>query len=336
MKTAVFSTKPYDREFIDKANHSFDHEIHYFEAKLSQETVSLAHGFPCVSGFVSDTFDAAVLRELAEEGTELIALRSAGFNNVDLEVAEEAGLCIVRVPAYSPHAVAEHTIGLLLCLNRKIHRSYARVREGNLSLNGLLGFDLHGKVVGVIGTGKIGTNVVRILDGLGLKVLAFDPYPNETARELATYVEVDELISQSDIISLHCPLTPESHHLINSEAIEQMKEGVVLLNTSRGALIDTVAVIDGLKSGKISSLGIDVYEEEGDLFFEDLSNQVIKDDVFARLLTFPNVLVTGHQAFFTREALSSIAKTTLQNISDFEAKQECPNKVTLEAVKGSS
>jgi len=269
------------------------------------------------------------LKAIAAGGTKLIALRCAGFNNIDLAVAKELGITVVRVPAYSPYAVAEHTVGLILTLNRKFHRAYARVREGNFSLDGLLGFDLHDRTVGIIGTGRIGAITAQILHGFGCQILAYDKYPNPDCKAIALYVDLPELFNKSDIISLHCPLTPETHHLINAEAIAQMKQNVMLINTSRGALIDTEAVITGLKSGKVGYLGLDVYEQEADLFFEDLSNTVIQDDVFERLLTFPNVVITGHQAFFTEDALRNIAETTLTNISDFERGNTCLNILNL-------
>jgi D-lactate dehydrogenase len=319
MNVAVFSTKNYDREFLNAANQERGHDVTYFETRLTRKTAPLAAGFSVVVAFVNDVLDAEVLDCLAGQGTKLLALRSAGFNHVDLNAAEKLGLPVVRVPAYSPHAVAEHTLGLMLALNRKIHRSYNRVREGNFSLEGLLGFDFYGKTAGVIGTGKIGGIVARLLAAFGCRVLGHDIRPDpECERAGVAYVSERELLIRSDIISLHCPLTPESHHLISAEAIEIMKRGVMLINTSRGELVDTGAVIGGLKSGKIGYLGLDVYEEEGDLFFEDLSGSVIQDDVFMRLLTFPNVLITGHQAFFTREAVRNIAETTMANITAFE------------------
>jgi D-lactate dehydrogenase len=268
--------------------------------------------------------------DLAEHGLQVVALRCAEFNNVDLPTAERLGIQVVRVPAYSPHAVAEHTIALLLGLNRRLHRACSRVREGTFSLQGLMGFDLHGKTTGVIGTGRIGILVARMLKAFGCEVLAFDVSPNAEAENAgAVYVELEELFARSDVILLHCPLTPDTQHLIDSESIGHMKPGVVLINTSRGGIVDTDEVIAGLKSGQIGGLAIDVYEEEADLFFEDLSNEVIHDDVFARLLTFPNVLVTGHQAFFTREALEQIAATTLSNIADVESGANCENTVPM-------
>jgi D-lactate dehydrogenase len=331
MKVAIFSTKPYDQEFLQAANAAHGHELVFFEPRLTHEARALAAGFPAICVFVNDQLDATVLTALAHQGTRLIALRCAGFNNVDLLAARDLGLTVVRVPAYSPHAVAEHTVGLILTLNRQIHRAHARVREGNLALDGLLGFDLHDRTVGIVGTGKIGTVVAHIMKGFGCRLLAYDPVPNADCVALgARYVPLSELLTESDIITLHCPLTPETHHLIDTRALSQMKPGVMLINTSRGALIDTRTVIEALKSGQIGYLGLDVYEEEADLFFEDLSNRLIQDDVFARLLTFPNVIITGHQAFFTRNALEKIAETTLSNITDFEQGRACANEVTAD------
>lgn len=319
MRVAVFSTKKYDRQFFDRANEQAGHELVFFEARLTPETSSLADGFEGICAFVNDQLDEEVLAVLADRGVKLIALRSAGFNHVDLKTATRLGLKVARVPAYSPFAVAEHTLALILALNRKIHRAYNRVREGNFSLDGLLGFDMHGRTVGIVGTGKIGTVFARLLGGFGCELLAYDPYPNDDCRELGVeYVEIKELLRRSDIISLHCPLHPETHHLIDEASVEEMKDGVMLINTSRGGLVDTAAVISGLKSEKIGALGLDVYEEETELFFEDLSDRVIRDDIFARLLTFPNVIITGHQGFFTREALHNIAETTISNITAFE------------------
>ncbi|WP_071517827.1 2-hydroxyacid dehydrogenase [Geitlerinema sp. PCC 9228] len=334
MKLAVFSTKSYDRAFLEAANQNYHHEITFLEPSLNPETVPLAYGYPAVCAFVHDNVNAEALRKLAEGGTQVIALRCAGFNNVDLQTAKEMGQTVVRVPAYSPHAVAEYTVGLAIALNRKIHRAYNRVRESNFSLNGLLGFDFHQRTVGIVGTGKIGAIVARIFQGFGCKLLAYDLYPNPECKEMGVeYVSLEEIFSRSHVISLHCPLTPDTYHLINPETVSRMQDGVMLINTSRGGLIDTQAVIDGLKSGKIGSLGLDVYEQEEDLFFEDLSEIVIQDDTFERLLTFPNVLITGHQAFFTREALTKIAETTLSNISQVEKGEECPNEVSVERIQ---
>lgn len=328
MKVAVFSTKSYDEAFISAASQDHLHELTYFESRLTTDTAALAKGFPAVCVFVNDQLNATVLQMLHENGTRLIALRCAGFNHVDLAAAERLKLTIVRVPAYSPYAVAEHALALILGLNRKLYRAYNRVREGNFSLDGLLGFDLHAKNVGVIGTGKIGLIFANIMHSLGCSVLLYDPHPNQALANKMRYVSLSELYKLSDIISLHCPLTPETHHMINHQALAHMKTGVMLINTSRGKLVDTKAVISALKSGKIANLGLDVYEEEGDLFFDDLSNQVIHDDIFMRLLTFPNVLITGHQGFFTKEALTNIAQITLGNITAYETKLGEMNLVT--------
>lgn len=318
MKTAVFSTKPYDRRFLEAANPGHGHELAFFEPRLTLETAPLAAEHEAVCVFVNDRLDRSVLQRLAEGSTRVIALRSAGFNHVDLMAARDLDLTVVRVPAYSPYAVAEHAAGLVLALNRKLHRAFNRVREGNFALHGLLGFDLHGRTVGIIGTGKIGAAFARIMAGFGCRLLAFDPEPSPECENLGVeYVGLIDLFASSDIIALHCPLNPHTHHLIGAAAIERMRRGVMLINTSRGGLIDTQAVIAGLKSGDIGYLGLDVYEEEADLFFEDLSGKVLRDDVFVRLLTFPNVLITGHQGFFTAEALERIAATTLGNITAF-------------------
>jgi D-lactate dehydrogenase len=331
MDVAVFSTKPYDRSFLDAAN-AGRHDLTYFEPRLTPETVALADGYDAVCAFVNDRLNADVLDALADEGIRLIALRSAGFNHVDLQAADERGLTVARVPAYSPHAVAEHALALILTLNRKTNRAYNRVREGNFSLDGLMGFDLHGKTAGVVGTGKIGRIFARIMDGVGCRVLAFDPYPDSEAEAYVDYVSRPTLFRESDIVSLHCPLTPETHHMVDQDAIATMKDGVMLINTSRGGLVDTRAVVEGLKNETIGHLGLDVYEEEENLFFEDLSDRVIQDDVFMRLLTFPNVLITGHQAFFTEEALENIAATTLENITAFETGEGTLHEVTAEKV----
>ncbi|AFZ35623.1 D-lactate dehydrogenase [Stanieria cyanosphaera PCC 7437] len=328
MKVAVFNTKAYDQSFFNSSNEKYGHNLQFFEFALNPQSATLASDFPVVCVFVNDLINRKTIEILAQGKTRLIALRCAGFNNVNLKAAQEFGIGVVRVPAYSPYAVAEHTIALMLTLNRQIHRAYNRVREGNFSLNGLLGFDLHGCTVGIIGTGKIGRIVGQILTGFGCKILAYDLYPDqEFAQKYAQYVSLDELFAQANIISLHCPLTPETYHLINQEAITKMKSGVMLINTSRGGLIDTETIIDGLKSQKIAYLALDVYEQEENLFFEDLSNEVIQDDTFQRLLTFPNVIITGHQAFFTKNALENIADTTLANITDFEQGKSCPNEI---------
>ncbi len=337
MKVAVFSTKSYDRTFLEAANAESRHELVFFEPRLTCETSVLAAGFPAVCVFVNDRLDAQTLSQLSSQGTKLIALRSAGFNHVDLTTAGELGLTVVRVPAYSPYAVAEHTVGLMLALNRKIHRAYARVREGNFSLSGFLGFDMHGKTVGIVGTGKIGAIVAQILKSFGCQLLAYDKVNNPDCEAIGVqYVSLLELLATADIVTLHCPLLPETHHLINKQTILGMKTGVMLINTSRGALIDAQAAIEALKSGRIGYLGLDVYEQEGNLFFEDFSNTVIQDDVFERLLTFPNVLITGHQAFFTIDALNSIAQTTLANISTVEQGKPCANQIKVEALGAAS
>lgn len=328
MKIAFFSTKPYDRKYFDVANQDFGHEITYFETRLTRQTLKLAEGFDCACVFVNDQVDASVLIALAAQGTRLIALRCAGFNNVDINSARELGITVVRVPAYSPHAVAEHTVGLMLALNRKIYWAHSRVREGNFSLDGLLGFDLHGRTVGLVGTGKIGECVAAILKGFGCKIIAYDKHQNPVCIEMGVaYVERDALFAQSDIISLHCPLFKETYHLIGNDAIGKMKKGVMIINTSRGALIDAKAAIEGLKSEKIGYLGIDVYEEEEELFFEDKTFEIRTDDVFARLTTFPNVVITGHQAYFTEEAVQAIARTTLENIAAYGNGEELVNAV---------
>jgi D-lactate dehydrogenase len=317
-KTLVFSTKNYDRKYLEAKATEENLSFHFAEARLTEVTASLAKGFQSVCIFTNDTANKAVLTTLAEGGTELIALRCAGYNNIDLDAAKELGITVARVPAYSPYAVAEHTIALILGLNRHLHKAYNRVRDGNFSLDGLMGFDLYQKTVGIVGTGKIGAITAGILRGFQCRVLAYDLHPNPDCEAMGVqYVDQATLFSQSDIISLHCPLMPETYHLINTETISMMKPSTMLINTSRGALIDTQAVIDGLKSGLIGSLGLDVYEEEADLFFIDRSDSVIQDDVFSRLLTFPNVLITGHQAFFTHEAMSNIAETTITNILAF-------------------
>jgi D-lactate dehydrogenase len=317
---AVFDAKPYDRRFLT-AQAGDDLALHFLETRLGPETAGLAAGFRVVCVFVNDDLGPATLERLAAGGVELIALRCAGFNNVDLEAAAQHGLTVVRVPGYSPHAVAEHTIALILALNRKIHRAYHRVREGNFSLSGLVGFDLHGRTAGVVGLGKIGRTLAEKLVGLGMQVVGHDPWADEAwaAKAGVALMGLDELLGRSDIVSLNAPLTPETHHMIDAGAIARMKAGAMLINTGRGALVDTAALIEGLKSGRIGSAGLDVYEEESGYFFEDRSEQVITDDVLARLLTFPNVLITSHQAFLTDEALHNIAETTLGNIRTFLA-----------------
>jgi len=336
MKIAFFSSKKWVVDAFTAANEAHGYDQTFLEARLSKETASLAAGFDVACVFVNDTVDGAVIDILVEGGVHILALRCSGFNNVALRKAESSGLTVVRVPAYSPYAVAEHTLGLMLALNRKYYRAYNRVRDGNFSLDGLLGFDIHQKTVGIIGTGKIGVNLVRLMRGFDCRVLAYDKFESPEAMEAgAEYVGLEALYSKSDIISLHCPLTHETYHMINDFAIDSMKQGVMIINTSRGPLIDTAAVIEGLKSGRISYLGLDVYEEEADLFFEDLSDQVIQDDQFVRLQMFPNVLITGHQAFFTKEAVKNIAETTLQNIRDLSETGFSVNLVKAADVYGS-
>lgn len=326
----MFSAKTYDEEFLRQANTG--HDLVFLEPRLALATAPLASDCDAVCAFVNDDLSRPVLTALRDGGVRLVALRSAGFNNVDLRAAEQLGLTVARVPAYSPYAVAEHAVAMVLALNRKIHRAYARVREGNFALHGLLGFDLHGRTVGVVGTGTIGTVFARIMGGFGCRLLAYDPYPNDACRQLGvTYVDRDALFADSDVVSLHCPLTPQTHHLVDARTLAHMRDAAMLINTSRGPLVDTAAVVDALKSGKLGSLGIDVYEEEADLFFEDLSDRVIRDDVFSRLLTFPNVLVTGHQAFFTQEALTRIAKTTIANLDGFERGDGPAHPITVDA-----
>lgn len=330
MHIAVFSTKPYDRHFLDAANQEAGapHQLTYLEPRLSRETAVLAKGAEAVCVFVNDAAGAPVLEALHAQGVRMLALRCAGFNNVDLAAAKRLGLPVGRVPAYSPEAVAEHTVAMIMALNRNIHRAHARVREGNFALDGLIGFDMKGRTVGVVGTGRIGAAFARIMKGFGCRVLAFDPAPD--AELGLDYVPLDQLLAEADIVSLHCPLNPATHHLIDAAAIARMKRGVMLINTSRGAIVDTRAVIKGLKSGAIGHLGLDVYEEEADLFFEDLSGQVLQDDIFARLLTFPNVLITAHQAFLTREALMAIARTTLDNVTAFAETGAPRHEVSVE------
>ncbi|MGV3641225.1 MAG: 2-hydroxyacid dehydrogenase [Adhaeribacter sp.] len=332
MKVLFFSSRPYDEIFFRQKNKNFGFQLHFQDAHLSPETAVLAQGYQAVCVFVNDVVGADVLQALASQGTRLLVLRCAGYNNVDLKAAAALGIRVVRVPAYSPYAVAEHTLALILALNRKTHRAYNRVREGNFLLQGLMGFDLHGLTVGLIGMGQIGLVTARILQGFGCRVLAHDVQVPEAALEMGVaFPGLDQVYAQSDILSLHCPLTPQTFHLINRESIAKMKKGVMLINTSRGALIDTQAVIEGLKKQQIGHLGLDVYEEEGDLFFEDQSDSVIQDDVFMRLLSFNNVLITGHQAFFTSNALESIAAVSLQNIDDFVHNRELKNEVKISA-----
>jgi D-lactate dehydrogenase len=333
-KILFYSAKPYEETVFKKSNLALPtaetFKLTFIEAHLCEKTVGLAKGYNAVCAFVNDTIDKPVLQSLKEQGIQAIALRCAGFNNVDIAYANELNLPVVRVPAYSPYAVAEHAVALLLTLNRKIHKAYTRVRDGNFLLDGLVGVDLHGKTVGIVGTGKIGAVFARIMKGFGCQLLAFDPYENPEVVELgATYVPLETLLAQADVISLHCPLMEATYHLICSETLPKLKHGVLLINTSRGGLIETHAAIEGLKQGIIGGLGLDVYEEEGPLFFEDLSCSVIQDDVFSRLLTFPNVVITGHQAFLTQEALGNIASTTLNNLTHVLTSQPCENSVSV-------
>jgi len=330
MKVAVYSSKCYEKPFLEASNAKSNHELQLLQAPLTMATSSLASGCPAVSIFVGDDASASVLKALHAGGTRVIALRSAGFNHVDIDEADRLGLTVLRVPAYSPHAVAEHAVGLMLTLNRKFHRAFNRVREQNFALDGLMGFDMHGKTAGVVGTGKIGEVVCKILTGFGCRVLAFDLVKNPLCVSMnVEYVALKELYAQSDIITLHCPLSPATKHLINAATLAMMKPEAMLINTSRGAIIDTRALIAALKACRVGSVGLDVYEEEGDLFFKDLSAEVIQDDVFMRVMSFPNVLITAHQGFFTREACTAIAQTTINNVSDFErGTPNAANRVT--------
>jgi D-lactate dehydrogenase len=332
MRTAVFSTKPYDERFLTAANASGAHEFVFFEDRLTPRTASLAASFPALCAFVNDDLSAPALETLAAGGTRLLALRCAGFNQVDLKAAERLGLSVRRVPAYSPYAVAEFAIGMMLTLNRKYHRAFNRVREGNFGIDGLLGFDLHGSTVGIVGTGKIGYLTARPLAAMGCKVLGFDPFENPAFREIGEYAPLDRLIAESDILSLHLPLTPETRHLINAATLAKMKRGVMIINTSRGALVDAAAVIAALRSGQIGALGLDVYEQEADVFYEDLSGEILQDDVLHQLIGFPNVLITSHQAFFTETALRNIAETTIANLDDYAAGRESANEVRARKV----
>lgn len=328
MEVAVFGTKPYDRHFLSAAAEGTAIHWHFIEPRLTETTAPLADPFGAICCFVNDEISAGVLEQLAAGETRMIALRCAGYNNVDLPKANELRIRVARVPAYSPYAVAEHAVGMILTLNRKYHKAYNRVREGNFSIDGLLGFDLFGRTVGVVGTGKIGQLFAKILHGFGCEIIAYDIHLAPECLEMGvSYVELDELFIRSDIISLHCPLTAETRHLVNAGTIEKMKAGMMLINTSRGGLVDSKAAIDGLKSGRIGYLGIDVYEEEADLFFENKSETVIQDDVFTRLVTFPNVLVTGHQGFFTRNALEAIAQVTVENLQQFAAGEPLTQEV---------
>ncbi len=328
MKIAFFDAKPYDRRFFDHVNEEFGFDITYFDTHLNADTAELTHGFDAVCVFVNDSIDKPVIDRLVDQGIRIVALRCAGYNNVDFTAAF-GRLRVVRVPAYSPFAVAEHAAALILSLNRKTHKAYYRTREGNFSINGLLGFDMHGKTAGIIGAGKIGRCLINILKGFGMDILVYDLLADQeyTRDQHIAHVELSQLYNRSDVISLHCPLTPATRHMINQETISRLKDGVMIINTGRGQLIDTKALIEGLKSGKIGAAGLDVYEEESGYFFEDRSVEMIQDDVLARLLTFPNVLVTSHQGFFTSEALGNIAHTTLKNLYDFFEKGYLINEI---------
>jgi D-lactate dehydrogenase len=332
MRVAMFSAKSYERTLLDELNAGHRHELVYFDTLLGRGTVSLATGFPVVSVVVNDVVDRDVLKQLAAAGTKLVATRSTGFNHIDLGAARELGVKVVRVVDYSPNSVAEFAVGLLLALNRKIPRAYNRTREGNFALDGLMGFDLVGRTVAVIGTGKIGAIFARIMAGFGCELLGFDVHHSPEFEKLdGRYAEADEIVAEADIISLHCPLTPQTHHIVNARMLARVKRGALLINTSRGGLVDTEAVIEALKSGQLGGIAIDVYEQEASLFFKDLSSTVIPDDVIQRLVSFPNVIVTGHQAFFTREALGTILDTTLRSISDFAAGRPLANEVAAPA-----
>ena len=329
-KIAFFGAKPYDIASFDKVNEKYNYDIRYYKGHLNPNNVVLTQDTDVVCIFVNDTADAAVIDAMVDNGVKLLALRCAGFNNVDLKAAK-GKLPVVRVPAYSPYAVAEYSLALMLSLNRKIHRAYWRTRDGNFSLNGLMGFDMHGKTIGIIGTGKIAKILIRLLKGFGMRILAYDLYPDMkfAGEEGISYVSLDELYRESDIISLHCPLTDQTKYMIDKDSIDKMKEGVMIINTGRGQLINTNDLIEGLKEKKIAAAGLDVYEEEGEYFYEDKSDKIIDDDVLARLLSFNNVIVTSHQAFFTKEALHNIAETTLQNIEDFRCHRPLVNEVIL-------
>ena len=328
MKVGFFSAKQYDIDHFDRINQTFGLQIEYFDYRLCLQTVRLAHGFDVVCAFVNDSLGDKVLTELSKNGTKVIAMRCAGFNNVDLEVAKKLNLRVVNVPSYSPESVAEHTVALMLTLNRKVHKAYQRTRDANFSLSGLVGFNMQNRNVGIIGTGRIGLATIKVLLGFGCHVYAHDPYPNHAVLELGVkYVSLEEIFSVCDIISLHCPLTSENHHLLNRDSFSRMKPGVMVINTSRGGLLNALDAIEALKTGQLGSLGLDVYENEKELFFEDKSNEVIQDDVFRRLSACHNVIFTGHQAFLTEEALSAIAFTTLTNITQLSSVEHCLNEL---------
>ncbi|WP_050464756.1 2-hydroxyacid dehydrogenase [Herbaspirillum autotrophicum] len=333
MKVTFFSAQRYDQHFFDAINAktfaASGFSLHYQQATLNTESAALAHDSDAVCVFVNDQLDAEVLRQLKQYGVRAILLRCAGYNNVDLRVATELGMFVARVPAYSPEAVAEHAVAMIMTLNRHTHRAYNRVREGNFALDGLLGRTMHGKTVGIVGSGHIGLATARILKGFGCRVLGHDPVQSPAFEVLGDYVALDVLLREADIVSLHCPLLPATRHLINTDSLLHMKPDAMLVNTSRGALIDTAAVIDALKARRLGALAIDVYEQESTLFFQDHSSEIIEDDVFQRLMTFPNVLVTGHQGFFTEEALTEIAVVTLENLRCHAEQQECTNTLSL-------
>lgn len=327
MRCLVTSARPYDQQFLSAANQG-RHELVFVETTLSADTAFIAQGYPAICPFADDSLDRKTLETIAHLGTKLLVLRGTGFNHVDIPVAENLGITVMRVRDYSPYAVAEFAVGLMLTLNRHLHKAYNRVRDGNFLLDGLLGFDMHGKTVGIVGTGKIGQALARILHGMGCHLLGYDTTPNPACLELGVaYVSLEELLAQSQIVSLHVPLLPETRHLMNAERFALMPDGAMLINTSRGPLIDTTALIAALKSRHLGAVGLDVYEEEAELYFKDHCDDIICDDRFERLLTFPNVIVTGHQAFFTREAMETIAKTTIQNLDDYNAGKENPNCV---------
>jgi len=328
MKVAVFNTKPFDRQFLEQANADFAHDLSFFEPRLTAKTAPLATGFEAVCAFVNDQVDNDAIAVLAEQGVRCIALRCSGYDNVDLDSAKALGIDVVRVPSYSPYSIAEHAVGLILALNRKLHKAYNRTRDDNFSLQGLLGFDLHGKTVGIVGTGNIGECFARIMAGFGCHLLAYDVHESPACKDLGVdYVPFEQLLARSDIVSLHCPLLPSTQHIINEVSLRHLKPGAMLINTSRGGLIHTRAAIDAIKDGTIGYLGLDVYEGEANVFFEDLSDAIIPDETFQLLQSFSNVVITPHQAFFTRNALEAIAQTTLSNLTTIEQGKPCPNRV---------
>lgn len=329
-RVAFFDTKQYDREWFDRIDKSF--EIKYFEEKLNSENADLAKGFDGAIAFVNDKINSKTIKILAEGGVKILAMRCAGYNNINFKSAHENGLKVVRVPVYSPYAVAEHTMALLLTLNRKIHKAYNRTRDFNFALNGLTGFDLNGKTAGVIGTGKIGQIFIKICKGFGMNVIAYDPYPIENPD--FEYVDLDEIYSRSDVISLHCPLNQYTHHILGADAFSKMKSSVYIINTSRGGLIDSEALLNALKSRRIAGAGLDVYEEEASVFFEDCSDTIVNDDILARLVSLPNVLLTSHQAFLTEEALKNIAEITIENLEDYFAGKPLKNQICYDCCSG--